>query len=344
MSTAIENLLAILDLEPLELNLFRGRSPQVTWQRVFGGQVVGQALVAAQRTVEAARSIHSLHGYFIRPGDPAVDSHTKCDTELPGNRFRFFHHLDTEFARGRIGHQLHQRRSRQGTDRIVSYITDQLYPHVVPDVRADRTAETGRDESVGDLPAALALSSIRLAQREPGAFDVPDHPRRDDGGRRIDYATDHPLGMYALHDDPARIDTLERSAFPFAAVPVEVPVLDGHDRVLHVRRDIGRGNDGPVHLRVQGGDDAAVRVEGPIALEIQHLSPVILERVNRFLGWQALGRVRLRQAPLRRGSTSMSQQRLDPESIAHVAAGLSDIADPKLRDALARLGAAIKQS
>src|SRR5947209_17610999 len=87
-----------------------------------------------------------------------------------------------------------------------------------------------------------------------------------------------------------------------------------------------------------------LRVEGPIALEIQHLSPVILERVNRFLGWQALGRVRLRQAPLPRGSTSMPQQRLDPESIAHVAAGLSDIADPKLRDALARLGAAIKQS
>jgi hypothetical protein len=54
MSSAIENLLAILDLEPLEVNLFRGRSPQVTWQRVFGGQVVGQALVAACRTVDVA--------------------------------------------------------------------------------------------------------------------------------------------------------------------------------------------------------------------------------------------------------------------------------------------------
>lgn len=65
-------LLSTLDLEPLEVNLFRGRSPQVGWQRVFGGQVIAQALVAAGRTVEAGRHIHSLHGYFVRPGDPAV--------------------------------------------------------------------------------------------------------------------------------------------------------------------------------------------------------------------------------------------------------------------------------
>ena len=71
MPGAIDALLSILDLEPLEHNLFRGRSPQVGWQRVFGGQVVGQALVAAARTVEG-RIAHSLHGYFLRPGDPTV--------------------------------------------------------------------------------------------------------------------------------------------------------------------------------------------------------------------------------------------------------------------------------
>ncbi len=71
MSSAIEILLSILDLEPLEVNLFRGRSPQVTWQRVFGGQVVGQALVASCRTVDVAeRPPHSLHAYFLLPGDP----------------------------------------------------------------------------------------------------------------------------------------------------------------------------------------------------------------------------------------------------------------------------------
>src|ERR1700712_5086068 len=69
---AMQQLLATLDLEAIEVNLFRGLSPQVGWQRVFGGQVIGQAVIAAQRTVDAERHIHSLHAYFMRPGDPSV--------------------------------------------------------------------------------------------------------------------------------------------------------------------------------------------------------------------------------------------------------------------------------
>lgn len=70
---AMAVLLETLDLERLEIRLFRGQSPQVGWQRVFGGQVIGQALVAATRTVEeSGRFVHSLHAYFVRPGDPAV--------------------------------------------------------------------------------------------------------------------------------------------------------------------------------------------------------------------------------------------------------------------------------
>jgi acyl-CoA thioesterase-2 len=71
-SVALGNLLSILDLEQLEVNLFRGRSPKQGWQRVFGGQVLGQALVAAVRTVDAERVAHSLHGYFLLGGDPKV--------------------------------------------------------------------------------------------------------------------------------------------------------------------------------------------------------------------------------------------------------------------------------
>ena len=63
--SALDGLLSILDLEPLEENLFRGRSPQQGWQRVFGGQVLGQALVAAVRTVPEERIAHSLHAYFL---------------------------------------------------------------------------------------------------------------------------------------------------------------------------------------------------------------------------------------------------------------------------------------
>ena len=72
MTKALDRLLELLDLEQIEANIFRGRSPDERRQRVFGGQVAGQALVAAGRTVPADRPVHSLHAYFIRPGDPAV--------------------------------------------------------------------------------------------------------------------------------------------------------------------------------------------------------------------------------------------------------------------------------
>lgn len=72
MSRTMSDLLAVLDLEPLEVDLFRGRSPETSLQRIFGGQVAAQALVAAGRTVDAARPVHSLHAYFLRAGDTAA--------------------------------------------------------------------------------------------------------------------------------------------------------------------------------------------------------------------------------------------------------------------------------
>ncbi|GAA5083282.1 acyl-CoA thioesterase-2 [Thermocatellispora tengchongensis] len=72
MNAALKELLDLLDLEQIELDIFRGRSPEERIQRVFGGQVAAQALVAAGRTVPDDRLVHSLHAYFIRPGDPAV--------------------------------------------------------------------------------------------------------------------------------------------------------------------------------------------------------------------------------------------------------------------------------
>ena len=86
MSRALDQLLSILDLEQLEVNLFRGLSPQVGWQRVFGGQVIGQALVAANRTVEG-RYAHSLHAYFLRAGDPAVPIIYEVDRIRDGGSF-----------------------------------------------------------------------------------------------------------------------------------------------------------------------------------------------------------------------------------------------------------------
>jgi hypothetical protein len=84
-----------------------------------------------------------------------------------------------------------------------------------------------------------------------------------------------------------------------------------------------------------------LRVEGPTAVEIQHLNGVILDRVNRFFGWQAVGQLALRQAPLRR-RLARALPAHDREAAARVAATLGDIADDDLRAALGRLGAAVR--
>jgi acyl-CoA thioesterase-2 len=87
MSAAMQELLSILDLEKLEHNLYRGRSPKLDWQRVFGGQTIAQALVAAQRTVSPDRHVHSLHGYFMRPGDTKVPIIYEVDRIRDGGSF-----------------------------------------------------------------------------------------------------------------------------------------------------------------------------------------------------------------------------------------------------------------
>ena len=87
MSEALEELIRILDLEPIEVNIFRGVSPPEKRQRVFGGQVAGQALVAAARTVPADRRVHSLHAYFLRPGDPSVPILYEVDRIRDGRSF-----------------------------------------------------------------------------------------------------------------------------------------------------------------------------------------------------------------------------------------------------------------
>ncbi len=86
MGSALDELIELLHLERLEVNLFRGLSPDENRQRVFGGQVAGQALVAAGRTVEHGM-VHSLHAYFLRPGDPRVPIIYDVDRIRDGRSF-----------------------------------------------------------------------------------------------------------------------------------------------------------------------------------------------------------------------------------------------------------------
>src|SRR5438552_19188085 len=87
MSKALDALVELLDLEAIEVNLCRGLSPDEDRQRVFGGQVAGQALVAAGRTVDDEKQVHSLHAYFLRPGDPTVPILYEVDRIRDGRSF-----------------------------------------------------------------------------------------------------------------------------------------------------------------------------------------------------------------------------------------------------------------
>ncbi|MCH2172209.1 acyl-CoA thioesterase II [Myxococcota bacterium] len=114
MSSPIDPVLSLLDLEDLEVNLFRGHSPQEDRQRVFGGQVLAQALVASGRTVSEDRSVHSLHAYFLRPGDPTVPIVYRVDRTREGRSFTTrrvtaiqqgmaIFHLESSFQRSERG-------------------------------------------------------------------------------------------------------------------------------------------------------------------------------------------------------------------------------------------------
>ena len=87
MDQRLADLLALLELEQLEVNLFRGESRDIGSPQVFGGQVLGQALSAAARTVDDARVVHSLHGYFLRRGDCNVPIVYQVDRSLDGHSF-----------------------------------------------------------------------------------------------------------------------------------------------------------------------------------------------------------------------------------------------------------------
>jgi acyl-CoA thioesterase-2 len=87
MNRVLQDLVALLDLEPLEVNLFRGQSRDLGGRSVLGGQVISQALVASNRTVTPDRQVHSLHAYFLRPGDMAAPIIYEVDRVRDGRSF-----------------------------------------------------------------------------------------------------------------------------------------------------------------------------------------------------------------------------------------------------------------
>jgi acyl-CoA thioesterase-2 len=159
MQDAVDGLVSILDLEELEVNFFRGRSPREHRQRVFGGQVAGQALVAAGRTVERG-TVHSLHAYFLRPGDPTAPILYEVDRIRDGRSFttrrvvaiqhgRAIFHLSASFQPEEPGPE-HQMRMPEAPDpeSLPSFeermgdALDELSPEVRRWITRDRPIET----------------------------------------------------------------------------------------------------------------------------------------------------------------------------------------------------------
>ena len=170
MSDSLNDLLDLLDLEQIEVNLFRGRSPEETLQRVFGGQVAGQALVAAGRTAPPERPVHSLHAYFIRPGDPTVPLIYSVEPVRDGRSFTTrrvsaIQHGKTIFVMSASFHQPEEGVSHQAT-----------MPSVPPPEEVPRDIDRLEKLATEPIPAHLRDSPIDLRHVGPLSIEAEHDP------------------------------------------------------------------------------------------------------------------------------------------------------------------------
>jgi acyl-CoA thioesterase II len=168
---SIEQLLDVLDLERIEVNIFRGRSPDEGPQRVFGGQVAGQALVAAGRTVPEERRVHSLHAYFIRPGDPEVPIVYEVERVRDGRSFTTRRVVAVQHGKPIF-------------TLSASYHADEpglLHQAPMPEVPRPEElptfAERMRD-TFGEVPRFLAWHPFELKPVGPVSFEIERDPER----------------------------------------------------------------------------------------------------------------------------------------------------------------------
>ena len=251
--TALDELVNLLDLEAIEVNIFRGVSPDENRQRVFGGQVAGQALVAATRTVEVGRYVHSLHAYFLRPGDPTVPILYEVDRIRDGKSFTTRRVVAIQHGKAIFNLQASFHVDEPGPDYQPPMPLDVPAPRALPDFKTrmapykermgewyDRPRPIDLRHVDGDpfsrqgeelRPAGVAAGRRRTARR-PHAARVHRHLRQRHDAARHDGA--------ALRDvvgDPRHADGQPR---PRDVVPPPVPrrrlaaVRPGSD--LHRRR------------------------------------------------------------------------------------------------------------
>jgi acyl-CoA thioesterase-2 len=158
--TALDDLVNLLDLEAIEVNLFRGVSPDENRQRVFGGQVAGQALVAATRTVDPNRHVHSLHAYFLRPGDPTVPILYEVDRIRDGKSFTTRRVVAIQHGRAIFNLQTSFHVAETGLDYQVAMPIDVPAPDSLPDFKTRMAPYKDRMGEWYDRPRPIDLRHI----------------------------------------------------------------------------------------------------------------------------------------------------------------------------------------
>jgi len=161
MPESLDDLVELLDLEMIDTDLFRGRQPQTTAQRVFGGQVLGQALVAAGRTVDPGRQVHSLHGYFLRPGDTSVPIVYRPEVIRDGRSFSSRRVVASQHGKTIFYMSASYQVPEPGLDHFDPMPQDLVPPDEAPTLAAVFEAATGR--SADDWNKEWAALDVRLA-------------------------------------------------------------------------------------------------------------------------------------------------------------------------------------
>ncbi len=172
MPASVEELMALLDLEVIEDNLFRGRQPDTSLQRVFGGQVAAHALVAASRTVPDVYDVHSLHSYFLRPGDTTVPIVFDVESVRDGRSFATRRVLARQHGRPIFAMTLNYHIPEEGLDH-----QDPMPPAPGPeDCPTLGEMLSGAGKRSADWAKEWAALDVRYAgdSRPGGAIDDPD--------------------------------------------------------------------------------------------------------------------------------------------------------------------------
>ncbi|TCO51392.1 acyl-CoA thioesterase-2 [Kribbella antiqua] len=161
MPESLEDLVELLDLEMIDVDLFRGRQPQTAMQRVFGGQVLGQALVAASRTVDPERVVHSLHGYFLRAGDTAVPIVYRPEPTRDGGSFSSRRVVASQNGRPIFYMSASFQRPEPGLDHQDPMPSDLVPPDDAPTLASVLEARSGR--RAADWDKEWSALDVRLA-------------------------------------------------------------------------------------------------------------------------------------------------------------------------------------